>query len=206
MIVVRRFTGAGRNYLWVLHTQTGKEFVEMKAAAQQSGEQANVLSNKMGFGVNRITTHLECADDGSIPYDVFTGKPLPVLSRANRRMTITVEVPKWEGTLIAFLPQRPRALSLTLPRAVSAGQPVRLQMTVLGTRGTVDAYFPLHVTVTDPNNNVNIEYSRRLLATHGKADDTFTFAKNDVPGVWKISVVDAFTGIHHETQLVLKAR
>lgn len=184
---VRRFTGDGRQYIWLVHNATNEEYMALR-----NNPSDPKIAEGFGYGKTIITSTLTLADDGSVPYDVFAGKPLPV-NRADGKMRVTVTLRKYEGTLIALLPAAPTALSAGKP--ATANGVTRIILTVQGKQGPVDALFPLHVTVTDPRGAVNREYAQRLLAHHGVAEYAITFAANDLRGKWSFAAVDAMTGL-----------
>ncbi|MBK9258510.1 MAG: hypothetical protein IPM54_01590 [Polyangiaceae bacterium] len=197
-VTFRRFDAAGVPYLYVNHNMTGAEYL----AYRQSNFQDDRLAEKMGYGSDVVAARIVRPNDMRVPFDVFARKALPVeLHRG--MMQFVVPLPKWQGRLLAFLPEVPRRLQLAMPPKVAAGAPIPLTARLVGRRGNVDAPFPLHVTVTDPNGQRSEEYGRRLLARSGVVTSHFEFADNDVAGRWTIAVRDALTGLEATTTFEL---
>jgi hypothetical protein len=95
---------------------------------------------------------------------------------------------------------------LSMPARAVPGIDIPLNVRLMGRGGDVDASFPLHVTVTDPNGQRNKEYGRRLLARGGVAKSGIEFATNDLRGQWTIAVRDAMTGLAATTTIELRDR
>jgi hypothetical protein len=204
-VVVRRFQADGMPSIWLTHTQTGEEYFTLWQISKKRIEgDLNEKAAEYGYGKEMIAAKIRLADNGSIPIDVFAGKPLPV-KRENGRMEIAITLPKWEGMLVAFLPEQPKAIELSAPKEVRPGQEVKLDAFVMGGNGTVDAPFPLHLKVTDPSGKQSREYTCRLLARNGQATHKFIFARNDVPGMWKLEMEDPTSSLTADLEVKLVA-
>lgn len=189
-ITLRRFEASGAPYLYVNHNLTNSEYL----AHRQANFQIDALAERMGYGHDVISARIVRPNDRRIPFDVLAHKVLPFEIHRGR-MHFDVRVPKWQGRLIAFLPEVPMRLQLVTSRKITMGATAGIKVRWVGTSGDVDALFPVHLTVTDPNGQKSREYSQRGLARKGVAMFDIEFAANDLPGHWTIDVRDAMTGL-----------
>ncbi len=198
-ITLRRFEAAGAPYLYVNHQMTSAEYLTYRTSQFED----DTLAAQMGYGTQVVQAQIVRPNDGRIPFDVLAHKALPVQVQ-NGKMRFVLPVPKWQGRIVAFLPAIPNRIKLTSPAKASVGVEMPFAVRVMGKGGDINALFPLHVTVTDPNGHPSIEYSQRLLARAGAGAFGLTFAKNDTKGHWTIVVRDALTGLDAKTMIELK--
>lgn len=193
-ITFRRFEASGAPYLYVNHNLTNAEYF----ALRQANFQNDAMAERMGYEKDVVVARIVRPNDDRIPFDVFSGTVLPVeLHRG--RMEFVLRLPKWQGRLIAFLPEIPRRLQLIAPQKVIKGARISINVSWIGKSGNVDALFPAHLTVTDPNGQKSKEYGQRALARKGVATFGIEFANNDLTGRWTIAVRDALTGLEART-------
>jgi hypothetical protein len=190
--------------VWLVHNYTQDEYAALRAGKDGESAACRALEDKLGYRKDIITTTITRADDGRIPVDVFSGRVLDA-TRADGNMTVTLDIAKWEGRLLLFLPALPGRLRLSgLPATVKPGLPMRLVVDVRDKAGAaITTPLPLQLTVRDPQGNVSREYSRRLLTEGGSARQAFAFAVNDVPGTWTLEVEDVLTGVKAQGTVVL---
>ena len=181
--------------VWVVSNHTQDEYAQLKAAMKATPDEARALEARLGYGKEIVTTTLTRVDDGRIPFDVFGGRVLDAI-RADGRMTLKLEIPKWEGKLVVFLSSLPTQIKLEGVSVANPGEPVRLGIQVCDAAGTAIATpLPLRLTVRDPQGNENREYARRLVTESGSATHSFAFASNDLRGQWTLQVEDVLTGV-----------
>jgi len=199
-VTLRRFDASGTPFLYVNHNLTNAEYL----AFRQSNFEVDALPERLGYGSNVVQARIERNDDDRIPFDVMTHQILPV-ERDHGQMKFVVSLPKWQGRLVAFLPEMPKRLQWFGPSQTTPGVRTLVQIRVIG-RGhdAVDTLFPLHILVKDPHGEVSKEYSRRALARHGVVTIPMEFASNDVEGRWTMTVRDAITGLEAHTHLDLR--
>lgn len=205
LVAIRR--GAlpdGTPGVWLVHNYTTAELLELRAAAESPPDKARALEDKLGYRRDVIATTITRPDDGRIPFDVFGGRPLDV-TRNGGQMTVNVELPKWEGMLILFLPALPAQLDVVgLPVETRPGLLVDLGVYVRDAQGKpLRAPLPLQLTVRDPQGQANREYARRLLTADGEATHQFAFAGNDLRGAWTLEFEDVLTGLKTTRQVRL---
>jgi hypothetical protein len=205
-VVVRRAAlPDGTPGVWLVHTYTQEEYAALRAARDGTPDATRAVEDKLGYRKDRVATTLTRADDGRIPVDVFTGRVLEA-TRVNGAMTVKVELPKWEGQLILFLPALPGAVELTgVPEHIAPGVPMKLGVYLRDNAGKlVTAPLPLQVTLRDPQGQVDREYTHRLLTAGGAAAHSLTFAVNDQRGEWMLEVEDVLTGLKTARKLQLR--
>ncbi len=202
-IVFRRCAGDNMKALWVNHVMTDKEYTDLRAITSTKLDEKNIAGMK--YGKEEVAAMVSVPDDGTIPFDVFSGKAL-VVERKDGKMSFNVSVPKWDGKLLAFLPELPAGIAVDAPPKARPGIAAPLSIVVKGTSGTVKTLVPLQITVRDPKGKPSVEYSRRILAKDGIAGCKFTFAVNDIPGIWTVEVQDVMTGVKNGVKLELAAR
>ncbi len=190
---------------WLASNLTQDEYAKLKAAKDANPTEARALEDKLGYRREIVNTTLAREDDGRIPFDVFGGRALEA-TRAGGRMTVKIDIPKWEGKLLVFLPSLPSKLEIAgVPSETKPGMPVHLEFSVCDKTGAaISTPMPLQLTVRDPQGKENREYSRRLLTDKGRASTSFTFASNDLEGVWVLEIQDVLTGIKATRELRMK--
>ncbi|MBI2301722.1 MAG: hypothetical protein HYU66_22700 [Armatimonadetes bacterium] len=97
----------------------------------------------------------------------------------------------------------PQRLEVRGPAKAKPGIDAVFTVLVRGADQPVDSLFPLHLAVTDPAGQTSREYSRRLLARHGIAEERLRFAVNDAPGTWTLAVTDAMTRLSAKATIEL---
>jgi hypothetical protein len=191
--------------MWLVHNYSQSEYAALRAAKDSPADKARELETQLGYRRDKVATTITRADDGRIPFDVFGGRALDA-TRAGGQMTVKVELPKWEGMLVLFLPALPAQLEVVgLPDETRPGLPVEFGVYVRDAQGKpLTTPLPLQLTVRDPKGQPNREYARRLLTADGKATHQFTFAMNDLRGVWTLEFEDALTGLKTTRQVRLQ--
>ncbi len=189
-ITFRRFEASGAPYLYVNHNLTNSEYLTYR----QANFQNDALPERMGYGTEVISARIVRSNDHRIPFDVFAHKVLPFEIHRGR-MQFNVSLPKWQGRLVAFLPEVPIRLQLIAPPKTTRGARTSINVRWVGKSGNVDALFPAHLTVKDPHGQISKEYSQRGLARKGVATFDIEFADNDLTGRWTMTVRDALTGL-----------
>jgi hypothetical protein len=188
-VILRRFEADNTQFLYAVHTHTSEEYLALKAKPE------NEVAEKLGYDKDIISTVVTAADNGTIPYDVFTGKALPV-ERKEGKMLITVSMPKWEGTLIDFLPAVPETIEVKKLETAKPGVAIKLVFFVKDKdQKIIKSIFPLNLKVSEPDGKESVEYSRRLLAENGAAIYQFEFAVNDKAGIWEFELTEPITGL-----------
>jgi hypothetical protein len=95
------------------------------------------------------------------------------------------------GRIICSLPDKPRALNVSLPAEAQAGAPLPVQLRVVGGRGT----HLLRLHVTGPDNRPRPFYAKTIEAPDGRATAAVPFALNDPIGAWRLEARDVATGL-----------
>jgi hypothetical protein len=188
-VVIRRCEAASTSYLWVIHTHSQEEFQDVRKNRQEA-----TAESRLGYGTEQVPVRLSVASDERLAFDVFGGRELPVTRRAGR-LEIALELPKWEGMLIALLRDLPGEPLLNLPESLKRGRTLSLDCITRDRQGRpFSGLLPLELTVTGPDGQANREYSRRLLAHNGRVAHDLTFAGNDPAGEWTLAVTETLTG------------
>ena len=191
--------------VWLVHNYTRDEYSRLLAGKDLKPADARALETQLGYRKEIVSTTITRLDDGRIPFDVFGGRVLEAAS-ADGKMTVKLEIPKWEGMLIVFLPALPARIDLVgMPAETGPGLAVRLGVYVRDKAGAVlTTPMPLQLTLRDPNGKENREYRRRLLTENGSATHSFTFAVNDLRGAWTLEVEDVLTGVKVTRKIQLR--
>ena len=205
-VVVRRTSlPDGTPGLWLVDNLTQNEYAKLKSAATEGTSAAKVLEGQLGYGKESVTTTIFREDDGRIPFDVFAGKAIEAI-HADGKMSVKVEMPKWQGRLILFLHSLPAKIAMDgIPAEIRHGEPVNIAISLIDAAGVpVTTPWPLRLTVHDPTGQENREYAKRLLTEKGVAAETFSFASNDLRGLWALEFEDVLTGIKASKTVLLK--
>ncbi|HEY3416815.1 MAG TPA: beta-galactosidase trimerization domain-containing protein, partial [Armatimonadota bacterium] len=112
----------------------------------------------------------------------------------------TIDLPSFEGRLLALLPYQVTGVTLTAAPRVNAGENLTLTAQVT-TGGPDPGDHLLRLEVYSPTGNAVLLYARTLKAPGGTAECTIPFAFNDRPGKWKIVVRDVLTGVEGQHAL-----
>ncbi|NQU40770.1 MAG: hypothetical protein HQ523_12520 [Lentisphaerae bacterium] len=192
--------------VWLVHNYTKDELGRLKRSKQAAPDEARALEDELGYRQDVVTTTLTREDDGRIPFDVFGGRALDAV-RMDGKMTVALEISKWDGMLIVFLPALPATLEVVgVPKTVTPGIEISLGVYVRDSEATVlTTPLPLQLTLRDPEGHTSREYARRLLTEDGSVTHSLTFAVNDLRGEWVLEVEDVLTGVTVEQAVVLKS-
>ncbi|MHB9024095.1 MAG: beta-galactosidase [Armatimonadota bacterium] len=112
----------------------------------------------------------------------------------------TIDLPSFEGRLLALLPYQVTGVKLTAAPRVKAGENLALTAQVT-TGGPPPGDHLLRLEAYSPTGHAVLLYARTLTAPGGKAECTIPFAFNDRPGKWKIVVRDVLTGVEGQHAL-----
>ena len=189
-VVIRRCEAASTSYLWVIDTHSQKEFQDVRKNRLDAAAES-----RLGYGAQPLSVHLSVASDARLAFDVFGGRELPA-TRNGGRLEVTLELPKWEGMLIALVRDLPGEPLLNLPESVHRGHELSLACIARDRQGLpFSGLLPLELKVTGPDGQEDREYARRLLARNGRVAHALTFADNDPLGIWTLEVTETLTGL-----------
>ncbi len=147
-----------------------------------------------------VRSHVaEAAQDGPVTiklprprhlFDCRTGNYLGYLSAA------TLDVPAADARFIAALPYRPTSMQV---HCRLEGDTVRIDAALQG--ASEPAHHVLRLEVTPPGNEAPAPwYCRNLVADRGAVNVSMALALNDLPGQWRVRVVDVATGLSGESE------
>ncbi len=105
-----------------------------------------------------------------------------------------IDLPSFEGRLIALLPYKVENVRIEAPASAKAGSIVEVKASVTASDGEKPGKHVLRLEVTSPTGYVNLIYCKTRTATDGEAKFEIPFADNDRKGDWKITVRDVMTG------------
>ena len=131
-------------------------------------------------------------------YDMWAGKALTLNGR-----TATVELAPYDGKMLAWLPFRPKRLTLDVSGECAPSSEARgaiRQPAQDDRRGLL----PISIDVLDPDGVRVRGYSRKAVLSAGSLGVRIPFAKNDRRGRWRIRVVDLVTRETTESELLLQ--
>lgn len=208
-LLLRRFQAGGVDYLWVVHLMTHEEdLAHLPKPAEGNAEAIPPkVDAQADLGLDRreheATVSIATPDNPAV-YDLFAGKRLAT-TREGGRLRIPVRMGQWQGTLLAFHPAAPDAMTLKAPHNVGAGKAATIDVGITAGRPWAAGFLPLAITVTDPDGQVSREYSGSALAKTGQHRITIDFARNDKPGIWRVTVREATTGLTQTAEIRLRA-
>ena len=116
-------------------------------------------------------------------YDVRQGKYLGFGKKFN------IQLFAGNGAMFAALPYKVNNVTITGPKKVKAGTPVKLNATIIG-NGKVKNHV-LNLTCFDPSGKEIKTYIQTVKTKSNQHNFTIPFAFNDKPGIWTIVVKDA---------------
>jgi len=88
---------------------------------------------------------------GNVAYDLLAGKELPLNKTVEAERELVLDMTRFEGALVAFLPEKVDALRLAMRRDAE-GVSLRLQGTLVGASGQeIDGVFPARIRLLDKN-------------------------------------------------------
>jgi len=120
-------------------------------------------------------------------YDVRAGKYLGESDTLKTEMTAGV------ASLYALLPYKVADLGIDTAREAKAGGRLAWRAKVHAPGAVGDHV--LRLRVLGPDGKERAWYGRNLLAKGGEVSSAFTFALDDPPGAWKITVTDVASGV-----------
>ena len=135
-------------------------------------------------------------------YDVLEMKPVQV-AREGEWMTLAADMRHLPGKIYAFLPAAIHAVSLQATSRLDAGTDLNLRAGVAGADGTtIDAAFPLEVTITDPEGNVHLHVFRAARPVYETA---WRVPVNAAAGGWTLQVRELISGAVAEVAVEVAA-
>ena len=109
-----------------------------------------------------------------------------------RARQVTLPVRPYEAVLLASLPERVQRVSLAVPEAARAGDPVGVELQC----GQADGYGRVvRLEVRDADGRRRRLYGANLFLTNVRGTAAVPLALNDPPGIWEITVRDVVSGI-----------
>ncbi len=128
-----------------------------------------------------------------VVYDLVSGRRVEV-RRSGGRLSLDVELGPGEGRLFLVTPKPIDRVVIDAPGEVSAGESVRVTVTVLGKDGLpVEAVIPLRVDIEDSECR-QAEFSGWWAAVRGRVEIKLDIAPNDPAGLWRISASELASG------------
>jgi outer membrane protein assembly factor BamB len=135
-------------------------------------------------------------------YDVLEMKPVQV-AREGEWMTLAADMRHLPGKIYAFLPAAIAAVTLEASSRLDAGSNLNFRAGVAGADGTtIDAAFPLEVTITDPEGNVRLHVFRAARPVYETA---WRVPVNAAAGGWTLRVRELISGAVAEAAVEVAA-
>jgi hypothetical protein len=118
---------------------------------------------------------------------------------------VRVQIRPAEAKVYALLPYRVKALRLTAPGQVRAGEDITVRVSVDAEADTVGDHV-FRIEVARPDGERVYPYCRNVFAKEGRFTDAIPFALNDATGEWRLSVRDVLTGVMAERTVRVTGR
>ena len=208
-----RFAAAGVPYTWFVNIHDGKEYMfcreRMGAGHPGSGTPEKVQqvrdweTAEMAKGPYTSTVVYETLS--GIPYDLVTGKKVPVGKRTDGRFEVKLSMDRFGGALVAWLPEEIKGMNVDAPKTAVPGTPVKFAATVAGKAGPLAGVLPVEFTLKDPAGAVSVISGVRATGK-GQAVLEWTPASNDLVGKWTLQVTDLTSGKTAAKSISLKAK
>ncbi len=116
---------------------------------------------------------------------------------------VQIDLPSYEGRLLALLPYAVTNVAVTAPATNLAGQVVTVQAAVEAS--ATPGKHLLRMTVYSPTGEKRPLYCRSLFWESGQVDFEIPFADNDPPGTWTIVIRDSLSGVETSFTIELTA-
>jgi hypothetical protein len=210
-VVLRRHEFGGVTYLWAVNVESQEEYEYLRdrlgAGAQpadpaKAKQEAIAYLNERAEG-QRLTVPVTIPAGNWAAYDVLRGRRLP-LTKAGDRQSLTVDMERFGGTLIALYPEPVGKLMLQTPASVQRGQSTPLRVTVQGVSGQpLAGTQPLAVEIVTPQGTW-VELTGAYATEAGVWTATFSPARNDPAGTWRVRVKELTSGVAAEGTIVVK--
>lgn len=173
----------------------GPDFTRFQQAHRRK-QGLTELEKSAGFGTGTVQCPVRLHEPaGTVAFDVFSGRELPL-----RNGVFQLELERWGGKLIAFLPESPAPFAVELPDSARSGFPVELTVSTSGKTAV-----PFTVSAVSPDGRTSAEYRARLLSgKSGRSVYRFAFAVNDLRGTWRFRVRNEFTGTEKSAEIALR--
>ena len=146
-----------------------------------------------------------------VPYNLISGKEIPVTKTADGHFALTVSMERFGGTLVAWLPEEISALKLELPRAVRPGETLKASAVLYGKGGfsglsagcRIAGVLPVEFVLKDPKGRESVVSGVRA-SRNGAATWEWIPAVNDPAGEWTLTATEIASGKTARQTLMLK--
>ena len=137
-------------------------------------------------GPERITVNLPAARH---IYDTGRGEYVGM------HRSFQADISNLRGRVFALLPERVAGIRLrATPNPVVAGDLLHYEISV-ARQGNAGAMHAIHLTLRDPAGKRRPLRTANVLTRNGRCTGTIQIAFNDAPGTWRLTAVDALTGL-----------
>jgi hypothetical protein len=200
-LVASRFEADGVPYTWFVNAQDGKEymFCHERLAGGQPGaatlKKLKELTDWEGAETAKgpYVATAEFDQLAGAPYDLVSGKKVPVAKTASGRYAITLSMQRFGGALVAWLPSQIACVKLSVPAATVANQPVRCKATVSGQDRPIAGVIAVEFVLRDPAGRQSVVSDVRA-TSNGQAVFDWTPAVNDPAGPWTLQATELASG------------
>lgn len=209
-VVASLFEAGGVPYTWFVNTQDGKEnmFCRERMGAGQPGantpEKITELRDWQAAEMAKgpYVTTVEYDSVPGVPYDLVSGKKLPLVKTSSGHYALTLSMERFGGVLVAWYPSEITGVELSGAKTATANQAVRLTAMIMGQGNAIPGIVPVEFTLWDPKGNTSVVSSVRG-TKDGAAIFEWTPAINDPAGTWTLEATELASGKTSRTQIAL---
>ncbi|MBI4023885.1 MAG: hypothetical protein HY360_02830, partial [Verrucomicrobia bacterium] len=213
-LVATRFEADGVPYMWFVNVHDGKEymFCRENSVAHMGGGTPEKIKKVRDWEAAEAAkgpyvSAIVMDSLPGVPYDLVTGRMLPVTKTKDQRQSLTLSMERFGGALVAWLPEPITSLNLDAPKRAKPFELVRVTATVLcgrklfwGRKPALGA-LPVSFVLKDPGGAESVISGVRA-TKDGQAVFEWTPAVNDKPGKWTVIATDL--AIERRTERAIK--
>ena len=205
-----RMEADGVPYTWFVNVHDSKEYMfcreRMGAGHPGAGTPEKVRElqewEEAEMAKGPFVTTVEFDRLPGVPYELVRGRRLAVSRTKGGRYAVTLDMERFGGALVAWLPNEIRSLKVESPKMAMANQPVSIRATVCAENKPVGGPIPVEFVLWDPKGKRSVVSGVRA-TQNGSADFQWTPAVNDPSGAWTLQVNELASGKTARTIITL---